>query len=66
MKRMSTKKNPAAFAANEPKFTKEALVNSKRFYKERDLVYALLKDGEEYTISEVEDMIVNYMKGKVK
>ena len=63
---MSTKKKPAASAAKEPKFSKEALVNSKRFRNNRDLVSALLEDGVEYTISEVEVMITNYLKGKVK
>lgn len=69
---MSTKKKPAAKAANtttvvkEPTFSKESLVNSKRFRNERDLLSALLKDGVEYTIPEVEDMIMNYKKGKVK
>ncbi len=63
---MSTKKKPAASAAKEPAFTKDALVNSKRFRNQCDLVSALLKDGVEYTISEVEDMIAKYMKGKVK
>ena len=63
---MSNKKKPAASAAMESMFTKEALVNSKRFRNERDIVSALLNDGEEYTISEVEGMITEYMKGKVK
>lgn len=63
---MSTKKNPAASAAKEPKFMKEALLNSKRFRDERDIVSAVLTDGVEYAVSEVEDMIKNYMKGKVK
>ena len=62
----NTKKKPAASAVMEPKFTKEALVNSKRFRDERDIVSALLEDGVEYTISEVETMIMEYMKGKVK
>lgn len=63
---MSMKKKPAASAATEPKFTKEALVNSRRFCNERDLVSALLKDGVKYTVSQVDDMIAEYMKGKVK
>lgn len=63
---MSTKKNSAASAAKEPVFTKIALVNSKRFRNERDIVSALLEDGVEYTVSEVEAMIAKYMKGKVK
>ena len=62
---MSTKKS-AASAATEPKFTKESLMNSMRFRNERDLVSALLTDGKEYAISEVEEMIMKYMKGKVK
>lgn len=62
---MATKK-PAASAAKEPVFAKEALLNSKRFRKQRDLVSALLKDGEEYTISEVDTIIEKFKKGKVK
>ncbi len=57
---MSTKKK-----TTEPKFTKESLLNAKRFRDQRDLVSALLEDGEEYTVSEVEEMITNYLKGKV-
>ena len=63
---MSTKKSPAASAAKEPAFTKIALVNSKRFRDKRDIVSALLEDGVEYTLSEVETMIAKYMKGNVK
>ena len=63
---MSTEKKSAASAATEPKFTKESLLNSKRFCNECDLVSVLLEDGKEYTISEVESMITKYMKGKVK
>lgn len=63
---MSTKNKPTASAVTEPTFTKENLVNSKRFHDKQDIVSALLKNGVEYTISDVEDMIEKYMKGKVK
>ena len=63
---MSTKKKTAAEAAKETAFTKEALLNCRRFRDERDLVYALLNDDMEYTISEVDDMIAEYLKGEVK
>ena len=63
---MSTNKKSAASAVQEPKFTKRALVNSKRFCNERDLVSALLVDDVEYTIAEVETKIAEYMKGMVK
>ena len=63
---MPTKKKPAVEPAAEPKFTKEALMNSKRFHYHRDLVAALLNDGVEYTVSEVGAKIAEYLKGKVK
>jgi hypothetical protein len=50
----------------EPKFPKNTLVESKKFCHNRDIVSALLEDGAEYGISEVETMIAEYMKGKVK
>ena len=62
----NTKKKSTAKAVKGSKFTKEALVNSKRFRNERDIVSALLEDGVEYTISEVEEMITEYLKGEVK
>ena len=63
---MSSGKKSAASAATEPKFNRGSLLNSKRFQNERDLVSALLKNDVEYSISEVEEMIANYMKGTVK
>ena len=61
----NTKQKPAASAANEPKFSKTTLLNSKRFQNEQDLVSAILKDDVEYTIPEAEAMIQKYLKGKV-
>ena len=63
---MSTKNKPAVSAETEPKFAKDALVKSNRFRNEQDIVSAILEDGVEYTISDVEGKIENYMKGKVK
>ena len=63
---MKLGKKTVASATTEPTFTKEILVNSKRFRDKQDIVSALLKDGAEYTISDVEGMIEKYMKGKVK
>ena len=57
---MSTKKK------KEPTFSKEALLKSMRFRDNRDIVSAVLEEDVEYTISEVETMITNFMKGKVK
>ena len=50
----------------EPKFIKDSLMKCERFRYNRDLLMALLKDDVEYTMHEVESMITEYMKGKVK
>lgn len=50
----------------ETRFTKENIVLSATYAKRRDLVNALLEDGKEYTLKEVDTMIDNYLKGKVK
>jgi len=47
-------------------FSKEQLVNSGKFAGRRDLLGILLKDGEQYSVPEVEKMIEKFMKGKVK
>ncbi len=49
-----------------PVFTKEQLLLSDRFSGRRDLLNALLDDGKQYTISEVETALNIYLKGKVK
>lgn len=52
--------------AAENKFSKEQLLESKRFRDRRDLVDALLDDGTLYTVKSVEEKIEKYMKGKVR
>lgn len=50
----------------EVTFTKNQLLLSKRFKPSRDALYAILKENEQYTISEVEKILADFMKGKVK
>lgn len=50
----------------ELKFSKEQLLLSERFQERKDIIAALLHDGEQYTIKEAEERIEQYMKGKVK
>ncbi|HEK4613531.1 hypothetical protein BGV10_13110 [Clostridioides difficile] len=45
------------------KFTKEQIVNSKRYVNRKDLLNAILKEDKLYSFSEVENMINNFMKG---
>ena len=48
------------------RYTKEQLIRSNRYTNRRDLLGAILKDSVLYSIEEVEAMLNNYMKGKVK
>lgn len=50
----------------EAKFTKEQLIKSARYVHRVDLINALLKDNETYTLSEVDKKINDFMKGAVK
>ncbi|HBG0458411.1 TPA: hypothetical protein KPE24_000200 [Clostridioides difficile] len=45
------------------KFTKEQIVNSKKYVNRKDLLNAILKENELYSFSEVDDRINNFMKG---
>ena len=48
--------------SEEPKFSKQQLYKSKMFSERKDLIAALLPEGE-YTISEAEETINNFLKG---
>jgi len=47
-------------------FSKEQLLASKRFEGRRDIINALLSPNRQYTVSDAEQAVENYMKGKVK
>lgn len=46
-------------------FSKGQLLAAKRFQGRRDMIAALLVDGEMYTMEDAEQMIQTYRKGKV-
>lgn len=50
----------------EIRFTKEQIVNSQKYKDKNDLVNALLKDGQLYSIKEVDELIEKFLKGKVR
>lgn len=52
-------------AETTAKFTKAQLAASDKYADRKDLIGALLADNEEYTITQVEDLIERYMKGEV-
>lgn len=67
---MATRKKAAT--AQEPTITapvvfpKERVLTFKRYADRRDLLSVLLEDGKEYTHDQVQNLIDNFMKGKVK
>lgn len=50
----------------EQRFSKEQIVSSAKYVNRSDLAEALLDDKEEYTLSQVDDLMKEFMKGKVK
>ena len=48
-----------------PTFTKEQLMQSKRFARRADILAVLLEDDRQYTISEAQTLVNNIMKGVV-
>ena len=58
------KKNETA-TASASAFSKEQLLNSKKYADRRDALSVLLKDDKMYTISETDKILTEFMKGKV-
>lgn len=52
--------------AEKKEFSREQLLASGRFRDRRDLLNALLSPEKTYTVSDVEQAISKYMKGRVK
>lgn len=66
---MTSKKKTVVESEKQPekvKFTKSQLVSSKRYRDRKDLVNVLLKDNKSYSFDEVDSLIDEFMKGKVK
>ena len=50
----------------EEAYTKQAILNSKKYVKQKDLINALLDDETKYTLKEVDNIIKKYLKGVIK
>ncbi len=50
----------------ELSFSKQAFISSKTYKSYRDLLETILENGKSYTKSEVNELIDNYLKGKVR
>ena len=56
----------ASPVSNVQVFTKRNILTFKRYANRRDLLSVLLKDGEEYTMEQVDSLLQNFFKkGKV-
>jgi hypothetical protein len=60
------KKDESKQEAEIVTFTKEQIVSAKRYMHKKDVVNVVLKDGQSYTLEKVDELIDNFMKGKVK
>uniref|UniRef100_UPI0006D058E8 hypothetical protein n=1 Tax=Clostridium sp. NkU-1 TaxID=1095009 RepID=UPI0006D058E8 len=48
------------------RYTKDQLILSERCRNQRDLLSALLDDGKVYSVTEAEEIMNQFMKGRVK
>ncbi|MCC8014922.1 MAG: hypothetical protein LIO87_06965 [Eubacterium sp.] len=46
----------------ENRFSKDALLKSRLFREQRDILSAVLKDGEDYSKEEAQKLIKNYLE----
>lgn len=49
--------------AQEVVFSKEKILKMKRYSNRRDLLGALLKDGQTYSLNDVDALIEKFLKG---
>ena len=45
------------------RWAKDLIVKSNRYVHDRDVVTAVLEDGQEYTINEVDELVRKYREG---
>lgn len=67
---MAARKNVAAEKPTENKveslFSKGQIIAAKQFKNRKDLLNAILSDEKQYTITAVEQLMNDFLKGKVK
>ncbi|WP_113674562.1 hypothetical protein [Vallitalea guaymasensis] len=47
-------------------FSKEKIISAKKYSNRKDILNELLDDGKEYSFDQVDKLMDDYMKGKVK
>lgn len=61
---MTTKTKPAEQEVET--FTKEQLLSAKKYSNRKDILGVLLEDGKQYSFEQVDTLMDDFMKGKVK
>ena len=62
---MSTKNKASdEKVAEAVSYTKEQIISAKKYIHRKDVVNVVLKDGQSYTLKEVDDLIEKFMKVK--
>lgn len=65
-KKTDTLEKDAARQKDPQRFGREQVLASARYQGRKDLVSALLQDGGEYATAEVDRLMEDFLKGKVK
>lgn len=58
-------KEKPAVPEKAAKFSKAQILRSDRYAKRRDLLSAILEDGKNYSVEEIDSKISKFLKGKV-
>lgn len=63
---MASKTKPADEAVEVVTFPKEQILTANKYSNRKDILGELLEDGKEYSFDQVETLMNDFMKGKVK
>lgn len=62
----TAEKQETAARATAAEYTKAQILASARYVSRRDLLGVLLKDSDKYSLEQVNELVDEFMKGKVK
>ena len=58
--------NEIEYNTEELKYTKESILNSKKYSERKDILSVILKEDEEYTLNDIDDILNKFMIGEIK
>lgn len=64
--KVETKKKTTKVEIDIDRFTKEQLINSKKYLKKKYIIKVLLDDGKSYSFDEVDQILQQFYKKEVK